>query len=288
MAKISVVIIAKNEEQTLRTCIESVKWADEIVVVDTGSSDKTVEIAKELADTVWFFEWVDDFSMARNYAKSLATHDWIVSIDCDEIIDSENGIIRIKALIDSLQESQDAINVTMWNGVSSKNWLIRVFRKHLIWKWAIHETVSATSAIHSDIVFKYGRSPAHDLDPFLDLRILEKEYAKDPTNTRTAFYLWREYYYNHKYEDAIQILEKYKTMATFPQELTYALYLIARCYWYNQEWQKARDNCMLAIARNPNFKVALELMSEMTFEPNKTRWKTFSEIADNSNCLFTS
>lgn len=93
-----------------------------------------MEIAKKYADRVEFFEWCDDFSKARNYAKSFATHDWILSIDCDEIIESDMGIERIKALIDAIDPSVDAIAVTMWNGADSRNFLTRVFKKELEWK----------------------------------------------------------------------------------------------------------------------------------------------------------
>ena len=102
--KISAVIIAKNEESTLPKLLESLYCrVDEIVIVDTGSQDKTKEIAKAAADAYGEYEWNDDFSAARNYAKSLATNEWILSIDCDEVL---SGSVF-------LDESQDALTVRL-------------------------------------------------------------------------------------------------------------------------------------------------------------------------------
>ena len=69
MKTLSLCLIVKDEEKTLAECLTSVKdCVDEIIVVDTGSTDKTVEIAKRFTDKVYFFEWVYDFSKARNFS----------------------------------------------------------------------------------------------------------------------------------------------------------------------------------------------------------------------------
>ena len=84
---ISAALIVKNEEHCLRQCLESLREvADEIVVADTGSDDRSVEIASELASRVCSFEWVDDFARARNFALEHATGDYILHIDADECI----------------------------------------------------------------------------------------------------------------------------------------------------------------------------------------------------------
>lgn len=90
-APISICIITKNECDTLRQCLTCLKpYADagkhEIVLVDTGSTDNTVEICKEFTDKIYYFEWINDFSAARNYAAEKASHDWILCIDSDEFV----------------------------------------------------------------------------------------------------------------------------------------------------------------------------------------------------------
>ena len=89
MKKISVCSIVKNEEKNIGKMLESVsKYDFEIIVVDTGSSDATKEIALKYTDKVYDFEWCDDFSAAKNYAASLSSNNWILFLDADEWIES--------------------------------------------------------------------------------------------------------------------------------------------------------------------------------------------------------
>ncbi len=81
--KISVIIITKNEEKNIKECLESVSWADEIIVVDALSDDSTVEVAKKYTDKVFQREWIG-FADQKNYAMNLATNEWILSLDADE------------------------------------------------------------------------------------------------------------------------------------------------------------------------------------------------------------
>lgn len=92
-------MITKNEEKYLPTCLDSVKdFVDEIIIVDTGSTDKTKDIAESAGAKVFSFEWLDDFATAKNFAVSKATSDWVLVIDADELLDEE-GKKRIKELI---------------------------------------------------------------------------------------------------------------------------------------------------------------------------------------------
>lgn len=87
MQPISVCIIAKNEEHRIERCLSSIKpYAFEIVVVDTGSTDRTKEIAGRYADKLLDFTWCDDFSAARNFSLRSASNNWIFMMDCDEWI----------------------------------------------------------------------------------------------------------------------------------------------------------------------------------------------------------
>lgn len=87
MTPISLCIITKNEAHYLDRCLDCVKsYPFEIVVVDTGSTDNTLEIAQKYTDCVYTFEWINDFAAARNYAVSKATNDWILFLDTDEFV----------------------------------------------------------------------------------------------------------------------------------------------------------------------------------------------------------
>ena len=85
MDKISVMIIAKNEESRIREALQSAEWADEIVVVDSFSNDRTVEIARQFTDKI-YQRTFDDFSRQKNFALSKCSNSWVLSIDCDERI----------------------------------------------------------------------------------------------------------------------------------------------------------------------------------------------------------
>ena len=88
MTKLSVCIICKNEDEVIEDCLKSVSWADEIIVVDSGSTDKTLEIAKKFTDKVFFNKW-PGFGRQRQKAEQLASNEWIFAIDCDEVVSTE-------------------------------------------------------------------------------------------------------------------------------------------------------------------------------------------------------
>lgn len=91
MISISVCMIVKNEEKVLKRCLDSLRgiW-DELIIVDTGSTDKTKEIAAEYTDKIYDFKWVGDFSKARNFSISKASCDYLYIPDADEILDEDN------------------------------------------------------------------------------------------------------------------------------------------------------------------------------------------------------
>ena len=93
MQTISLCMIVKNEENTLTTCLGSVKdIVDEIIIVDTGSDDNTKQEALKFTNKIYNFKWVDDFSLARNYSYSKATMDYILWMDADDLILPEDKL----------------------------------------------------------------------------------------------------------------------------------------------------------------------------------------------------
>lgn len=91
MIEISLCMIVKNEEKVLARCLDSIAdLMDEIIIVDTGSTDRTKKIAERYTDKIYDFEWIDDFSAARNFSFAKATKDYIYVADADEVIDEEN------------------------------------------------------------------------------------------------------------------------------------------------------------------------------------------------------
>lgn len=148
MLPISVCIIAKNEEQHIEECLKSLKpYHCEIVLADTGSTDNTLEIAAKYTDKIYHFDWVNDFSAAKNYAVGQASNDWILSIDCDEYLENidERRLFRLME-----QHPEDAGRILLRNrfrqdGLTSIEnvRLCRFFnRNHYHFTGAIHEQVT--------------------------------------------------------------------------------------------------------------------------------------------------
>ena len=102
MPKLSVSMIVKNEEKHLNRCLSSIRdAADEIVIVDTGSTDKTIEIAESFGAKVFNYNWINDFSSARNFALSKCSGDWILYLDADEELNSNS----VNELMDKIRNN---------------------------------------------------------------------------------------------------------------------------------------------------------------------------------------
>ncbi len=131
MTELSLCMIVKNEEERLSECLDSIKeLVDEIIVLDTGSTDKTIAIAKKFGAIVPTFKWNNDFSSARNEALKYVTKDWVLVLDADEIINKE-AIPQIKKYI--AQKDSLVVNLVRYEvGASQSPYSLvsRLFRNH--------------------------------------------------------------------------------------------------------------------------------------------------------------
>lgn len=286
MKTISIVLIVKNEEVMLARCLESVKGADEIIICDTGSTDKTVEIAKRFTDKVYTdFKWCDDFAAARNYAKSKATGDFILSIDADEFC---HDFSKVK---EAVEWGYDILNVRMIMGHTEPEqhfYFPRLFRNDPKYYWvgAIHNVLNVAGTKDSDVKITYEFSPAHILDPDRALRILESEVKKNPNNPRELYYLGREYWYKQRYKECTATFGKYVQIAYWEPEKADAFLIMSRAYSTQGMDDDARDACLQAIKLNPNFKEALLFMAAIVPDEHAAQWRRMAETANNTNILF--
>lgn len=120
MITLSLAMIVKNEENTLTDSLESIKnIVDEIIIVDTGSQDKTKEIARRYTDLIFDFKWVYDFSAARNFSFSKATKDYIMWLDADDVIYEKDrqALLHLKTTLDPLVD----VVIMPYNLLSKEN-----------------------------------------------------------------------------------------------------------------------------------------------------------------------
>lgn len=211
MIEISVCMIVKNEEDVLERCLTCVKqFADEIIIVDTGSKDQTKTIAKTYTDMVFDFVWCDDFSRARNFAFDKATKDFKMWIDADDVVLDED-IQKINDLKKRLHNDVDIVLMKYHTAFDQNgNPTFSYYRErlinaksHLIWQGVIHEVIPLMGKLqYEDIAITHRKE--HVADPDRNINIFEGMIQKGKTlNPREQFYYARELYYHKRYADAL-------------------------------------------------------------------------------------
>ncbi|MBI3194821.1 MAG: glycosyltransferase family 2 protein [Ignavibacteriae bacterium] len=124
MARLSVIIITLNEERNIRECFESVRWADEIIIVDSQSKDKTVEIAREFTENIFVIEW-KGYGETKNFALSKVTNDWVLWLDADERVPKELG--------EEIKQTIQASSETAAYEVARRAYFLGKWIKHCGW-----------------------------------------------------------------------------------------------------------------------------------------------------------
>lgn len=202
-------MIVKNEEDVLARCLNCVKdVVDEIVIVDTGSTDCTKAIALEFTDYVYDFKWLDDFSKARNFSFSKASKDYILWLDADDVIDEEN-IQKIKEL-----KQKVGSDVVMMKYQVSEDMVF--YRERLLkrtknfqWIYPVHEVLEIDGCIeYADITITHQKEKVNDSKR--NLKIYERCLKENKTlDTREIFYYARELYDQGYYQKAIDFFETF-------------------------------------------------------------------------------
>ena len=218
---ISVCIITKNEKTKLEKCLKALsEYPFELIVVDTGSDDGTVEMAKKYTDHIFLYKWIDDFAAARNYAASMASNDRILVVDSDETacsIDYE-GLLKL-----SCEEGVGrslVVNDYTRNGEHYREeWRLRRFYDRRFYKY--------TGRIHEQIVSRDGsRYEVYDLPvEFIhsgydgdagqlerkadrNIALLLREYNDNPDDAYILYHLGKSYYMKNDYENAYKYFDK--------------------------------------------------------------------------------
>ena len=210
MCTISLCMIVKNEEAVLGRCLESAAaLVDEIVIVDTGSTDATKEIARKFTDKLFDFPWVDDFAAARNFSFDRASGDYCMWLDADDVI-AEPDRARFRAMREQLLPEADVVMMPYHTAFDSHGhptftyYRERVVRNEVRFRWA--GAITPAGEIRwSDAAVSHKKSGAGD--PDRNLRIYESQLAAGKAlDPRNQFYYARELWYHSRFEEAAAVL----------------------------------------------------------------------------------
>ncbi|MCL1935867.1 MAG: glycosyltransferase family 2 protein [Defluviitaleaceae bacterium] len=198
MIKISLCMIVKNEEKTLSRCLNSIKnVVDEIIIVDTGSTDNTIEIAQKFTENIYNFKWCHDFSIARNFAFSKANCEYQMWLDADDIFPEKyiEEMINLKKFINKETDIVTMKYITDFDEKENPNLIVtreRIFKKEKNYKWIdpVHELIPLEGNIfHSDIYIHHKKEKI-DIKSRRNIEIYENIEKQ-----RISFTLRQMYYY---------------------------------------------------------------------------------------------
>lgn len=247
MASISLCMIVKNEEKVLERCLDSVKNAvDEIIIADTGSTDKTKEIAFKYTDRVFDFRWTDDFSAARNFSFSKAESEYVMWLDADDVLTPENcrRLAELKKNLGSTDTVMMKYSTAFdENGNTTFSYYReRIIRKSAnpIWKGRVHEAIEPIgNVIYSNIEIRHKSIKTEYSTR--NLAIYQKQLKDgEPFTPRDKFYYGRELYYHKKYSKAVQILNEFLNDKNgWTENKIEACKILSFCYRETGETEKA-------------------------------------------------
>ncbi|MCR8645622.1 glycosyltransferase family 2 protein [Paenibacillus sp. N1-5-1-14] len=251
---ISVCMIVKNEEKTIGRCLKCVtSWADQIIVVDTGSTDRTVEVAKRYTDEVHHFQWIQNFAVARNYAFSLAQMDYIVHLDGDDVI-SRDDIRKMEILKETLDPTIDVLTmpyILARDGTGNITSSVRHNRmvkrsRDFRWHGAVHEYLAVYGNIVESDISIIHKSIEHDADR--NIQIYEKMRAENtPFTPRDTLYYANELCDHQRFVEATAQYEHFLTLEyTWVEDQIHACGKIADCYYALGRF----DDSLVAAARS--------------------------------------
>lgn len=250
---ISLAVIAKNEEGNVSQLLKSVEGCfDEIVFVDTGSTDNTVEEAKTFGAKVFHFEWVQDFSAARNFAFSKVTTDYVCWFDLDDALDNKDAFIRFRDHVMHLGDYWIA-PYHYSSDASGKPTCIfareRVFRmdRGFRWKYPVHEGVMPTSDMPIKVQMVNSWSVRHmrteadiEKDRSRNLGIFQALEAKEKLDARMRYYYGKELFEAQKPIEAIHEMGKALSDPSLEMhDRLLGTQYICHAYIQTQQWAQA-------------------------------------------------
>ena len=218
MAKLALCMIVRNEENRLKACLESVLAAvDEIVIVDTGSTDRTREVAAQYTDKIFDFVWTDDFSAARNASLEKAEADYILWLDADDVLDAPE-CEKLARLRDELDGSMDAVMMPYHYAHAEDGSVTLAFDRERIvrrragmrFEGAVHEAIPVSgNVIRADIVVRHTGNHGKESN-LRNLSIYERRIAQEKEmKPRDRYYYARELKNAGRYAQAVEAFDAF-------------------------------------------------------------------------------
>ncbi len=267
--RISMTMIVKNESAMLDRCLSSMRdLMDEIIVVDTGSSDNTKDIAEQHGSKVFDFPWCDSFSAARNESIRHASGQWLFWLDADEYLDDTNRNLLRKLRTDLKDDnSAYAMKCLCLSDLGINSGVIvdhvRLFRKHsaIRWDYRVHEQIlpALKRSGHAVLFTEIMVTHTGYTDPSLrlkklerNLRLLHQDLAERPTDPFTLFNLgWSLARLGHC-SDAIPLFQRSLQHSHNADPITPKLYsLLTQCHLRLRQYDQAWAICKAGHVRCP-------------------------------------
>jgi glycosyltransferase involved in cell wall biosynthesis len=270
--RVSLTMIVKNEEMNLPACLASARGVfDEIIVLDTGSSDRTIEIARSHGARVFEFVWVNDFAAARNASLARATCDYAFWLDADDVLDPPERD-KLLALLDSLRDNDEAAYVVRCacdpdrdgGGGATVVDHVRLFpvREDVRWTYAVHEQILpglrrfGVPVRWSDVTVRhtgYTDAPLRNRKLERDEAILQAELAERPDDPFVLFNLGSIAIECADWRTALIHLRRSLALSGPDDSITRKLYaLIARAHQLLGEPSAALGACAEGLAVDPD------------------------------------
>lgn len=254
MFSISVCMIVKNEESVLENCLNSCKsFADEIIIVDTGSTDKTKEIAKKFTNNIYNFKWCDDFSKARNFSFSKATKDYCMWLDADDLIlkKDQEKIIKLKNITNSPNAYYFKYVVDFEKNYKPNFYFYRerLLKRNcnFVWQDPVHEVIQIYGSYeYIDICVYHNKKEKllkienNQVSRNLNIyqKLIESGISLSP---RQNFYYARELFYNNYIESAIKEFKNFLQSNGWIENKIEAYLNLSQCYVLLNNLQSAKQ-----------------------------------------------
>ncbi|NDI36281.1 glycosyltransferase [Chengkuizengella sediminis] len=254
-------MIVRNEEEVLGRCLSSVTdFIDEIIIVDTGSTDRTKEVARKYTDKIFDFEWVDDFSKARNFSFSKATKDYIMWLDADDIVPEESRlqILELKRS-QILAHNMECIMMDYQYRFDAQGILIstllreRIIKRKCNFKWIglVHEILDVSGkAFITNIKIKHLKKKTHS-DQYI--KIFEKAVEQGKKlSLRDKLHYGNECFKHKQYQKAVDLYEEISNEKSLNHnQRIYAYLKLADCHIQYNEFDHAIANCLKTFELDP-------------------------------------